>query len=363
MSGRSDWSLGPFATCGEILGRDDTKSFSCPVSGDEVAWAHKDVFNPAAIVRDGRVHLLVRAEDSVGPYAGTSRVGHAISDDGLNFVLEPEPVLFPDRDPYQSWEWPGGCEDPRVVESPDGRYVCCYSAFDGKASSLFVATSDDLRHWTKHGPAFAGTPYERRWTKSGSIVTEIVDGRLVAARVNGVFVMYWGEGTCFAATSDDLVSWTPMDFDAGADRHVSHHTTDRGSQWTVHRVPGSRALRPLLCPRPDCFDALLVEPGPPAVRTPEGIVLIYNGAALTRSPSGTVTGVAYQPAQVLFDPHEPGSVLARATEPMSFGHDGDALAGQVSGVCFAQGLVVFEGAWWLYYGMGDSRIGVARATL
>ena len=62
---------------------------------------------------------------------------------------------------WQAWEWPGGCEDPRVVESPDGGFVCTYTAFDGKVGSLFVATSPDLRRWTKHGPAFARTPYVR----------------------------------------------------------------------------------------------------------------------------------------------------------------------------------------------------------
>jgi predicted GH43/DUF377 family glycosyl hydrolase len=30
-------------------------------------------------------------------------------------------------------------------------------------------------------------------------------------------------------------------------------------------------------------------------------------------------------------------------------------------VCFIEGLVRFSGQWLLYYGMGDSRIGVATA--
>src|SRR5271163_4448903 len=68
----------------------------------------------------------------------------------------------------RAWEWPGGCEDPRVVESPDGGYVCTYTAFDGKVGALFVATSPDLRAWTKHGPAFAKTPQARLPTKAGA---------------------------------------------------------------------------------------------------------------------------------------------------------------------------------------------------
>jgi predicted GH43/DUF377 family glycosyl hydrolase len=126
-------------------------------------------------------------------------------DGGRTFSLHPEPVLFPDLDQWTTWEWPGGCEDPRVVETPDGRYVCCYSAFDGKSSCLMVATSDDLVHWNKHGPAFGSTRHARRWSKSGAVVTEVHEGQLRAARIDGRFLMYWGEGTCFMATSDDLI--------------------------------------------------------------------------------------------------------------------------------------------------------------
>ena len=103
---------------------------------------------------------------------------------------------------------------PRVVESPDGGFVCLYTAFDGRAGTLFVATSDDIRVWIKHGPAFAGTPYAMRSSKSGAIVTEVVGDRVVATRRNGRYWMYWGEGICFAAVSDDLVHWSPVEFDS-----------------------------------------------------------------------------------------------------------------------------------------------------
>ena len=146
-------------------------SFQCPVAGARIAWAAKDLFNPGAVVHDGKVCLLVRAEDGVGRYAGTSRIGLATSSDGYTFELEPEPVLAPGDDRWQAWEWPGGCEDPRVVESPDGGFVCTYTAFDGKVGCLFVATSPDLRTWMKHGPAFAASRYVRRPTKAGSILT------------------------------------------------------------------------------------------------------------------------------------------------------------------------------------------------
>jgi predicted GH43/DUF377 family glycosyl hydrolase len=359
MTHSEGWQIGPFTPGGEVLRQRPEARFSCPILGTSVAWAAKDVFNPAAAVRDGKVCLLFRGEDTEGPYSGTSRIGLAVSDDGADFTVEPEPVLFPAADAWQPWEWPGGCEDPRVVESPDGGYVCLYTAFDGKTSCLFVATSDDLRRWEKRGPAFADSPYVRRWSKSGAIVTEPQHGRLVAAKVDDAYRMYWGEGTCFGATSPDLVRWTPLEFDAGADRYLSYDASRPAGPWKVHRVPGPKVVRPLLFPRPRRFDSLLVEPGPPAVRTADGVLLIYNGAELSVADEGASVTVTYQPGQVLFDPLDPWSPIARTERPILLG--GEKLEGQVDNVCFAQGLVLFEGSWLLYYGMADSRIGYATA--
>jgi len=354
----SDWTLGPFTRDPTaVVAPSPGLTFRCPVTGDEVAWAAKDVFNPAAVSFGGRVHLLVRGEDGVGRYAGTSRIGLATSDDdGRTFSVEPEPVLFPDDDAFQAWEWPGGCEDPRLVESPDGGFVCLYTAFDGKVATLSVATSDDLRHWHKAGAAFAGTSHAGRWSKSGSVVTEVVDGRLVAVRIDGRFWMYWGEGTCFAATSEDLVRWAPLEFEATADRYVTYD-----GSWHLHHVPGAPVLRPLLFPRRGRFDSLLVEPGPPAVRTAEGIVLLYNGANHPKRGDRSLPAFAYQPGQALFDEMDPASCVARTATPFLAPEIDDERRGQVANVCFVQGLVRHAGEWLLYYGMADSRIGCARA--
>ncbi len=66
--------------------------------------------------RDGKVYMLYRAQDE----AMTSRLGLAVSDDGLNFIREKEPVFYPDNDNMKDYEWPGGVEDPRIVESEEG---------------------------------------------------------------------------------------------------------------------------------------------------------------------------------------------------------------------------------------------------
>lgn len=106
---------------------------------------------------------------------------------------------------------------------------------------------------------------------------------------------------------------------------------------------------------PGRFDALLAEPGPPALLGETGIALVYNGGALRPD------GVRYQPGYAVFDPQEPGSVVARCGEAWPPGGIG-CLEGQVDDVCFAQGLVLHEDRWILYLGLADSRVGYATAS-
>ena len=60
--------------------------FYCPMKKANVRWECADTFNPAAVVKDGKVCVLYRAEDD--PNAGigkrTSRIGLVESEDGVS---------------------------------------------------------------------------------------------------------------------------------------------------------------------------------------------------------------------------------------------------------------------------------------
>src|SRR3546814_7651273 len=108
-----------------------------------VDWMSAHTFNPTSVVRDGKMVVLFRAEDQpseqkIGSH--TSRLGYASSDDGLTFSLRPEPVLFPADDTQKSAEWPGGCEDPRVCEGPDGTYYVTYTQWNRSRPRLGIAS-------------------------------------------------------------------------------------------------------------------------------------------------------------------------------------------------------------------------------
>lgn len=316
--------------------------FTCPVRGKPVNWEAKDVFNPAAVVRDGKVYLLYRAEDCVGRHAGTSRIGLAESTDGRSFVRRPAPVLYPDNDNMRVYEWEGGCEDPRVVEDEHGRYVMTYTAYDGTTARLAVATSWDLVTWEKQGLAFgtaAAGAYRDLWSKSGSIICGRKDDRLITTRINGSYWMYWGESNMYLATSNDLIHW---DIVPGRDTTNAHRT--------------------IFSPRTHRFDSVLVEPGPPAVLTDEGIVLLYNCKNSNAQGDPNLPEGTYAPGQILFDERDPSAVLRRSVSPFMQPERPYEITGQVGNVCFVEGLVHLKNEWLLYYGTADSSIAVATAS-
>jgi hypothetical protein len=83
------WDIGPFVKHQEPVLRPTSESrFTCPVRGKEVRWEERNVYNPAAVVRDGKVYLLYRADDR-SPDLGwgrTCRIGLAYSEDGIHFT-------------------------------------------------------------------------------------------------------------------------------------------------------------------------------------------------------------------------------------------------------------------------------------
>ncbi|HYE56527.1 MAG TPA: glycoside hydrolase family 130 protein [Chitinophagaceae bacterium] len=350
-----DWALLSFVkadSVNPILLPDANTRFFCPVRKDTVRWEEKDVFNPAAIVRNDTVFLLYRAEDKVGKHAGTSRIGIAWSTDGQHFNRHPVPVLFPDEDAQKRFEWEGGCEDPRIAESSDGTYILTYTAYDGDKARLMVASSRDLYHWTKHGPAFATAyngKYVDKWSKSGSIVSTYNKGRITATKVNGKYWMYWGDVNIWAATSDDLINWTPVLYNEGEKPGIPLR----------HNAPEIAEVKIVFGPRPKKFDSDLVEPGPAAMMTDKGIVLIYNSRNVRSEGDSTLPEGTYAAGQVLIDANDPTTVVAR-TENFFIKPDKDyETTGQVNHVCFLEGLVQYKGKWFLYYGTADSKIAVA----
>ena len=340
------WTIGPFSkprAVNPVIAPNRDATFRSPIGDSTVRWEEFATFNPAAVVRHGRVYLLYRAEDASGAAeigGHTSRLGLAESTDGLRFTRRPAPVLYPDRDDQAKYEWPGGVEDPRVVEREDGTYVLTYTQWNREVPRLAVATSRDLETWTKHGPAFEhsqGGKYMNVESKSGAILGRLVGDRIVATKVNGRYWMYFNVPNILIATSDDLLDWTIVEDADG------------------------RPLR-VLSPRPGYFDSWLVEAGPPALLTRDGIVVLYNAGNSRAYGDSVLPERVYTGGQALFDAANPLKLLRRTAAPFIQPTEPYERTGQYKeGTTFVEGLVRFRGRWLLYYGTADSRVGVATS--
>jgi predicted GH43/DUF377 family glycosyl hydrolase len=277
-------------------------------------WESAGTFNPSVVLRDGKIVMLYRAQDK----AGTSRLGYAESNDGIHFTRHGEPVFSPETD----YEKDGGVEDPRLVRFGDTYYLT-YTGYNKKDAQLCLATSKDLLHWDRKGiivPAYKGK-WNIRWTKSGAIIPEKIDGRywmyfLGTAKDNNDQVGL--------ATSTDLLHW--------------EEATDA----------------PVLPVRPGMFDSRVAEPGPAPIVTPQGIYLIYNGADDT---------LVYRTGVATFDKNDPRKLISRTNTSIFAPEKPWEKFGQVPNVVFVEGMVKQKDRYLIYYGGADRTVGVAQAPL
>jgi predicted GH43/DUF377 family glycosyl hydrolase len=306
------------------------------LSPQGTGWESAGTFNPAVTLvpfndptapdvslrKREKFVMLYRAQDA----SGTSRLGYAESTDGIHFTRRAEPVLSPETD----YEKDGGVEDPRLQKFGDIYYLT-YTGYNKKDAQLCLATSRDLIHWERKGvilPAYKGK-WNVGWTKSGAIVPEKIDGK---------YWMYW------LGTSADK-------------------TDEMGLSWSTDLIHWTEATAtPVLPRRPGKFDSRVVEPGPPPILTPRGIVLIYNGAD---------DHLVYRTGVAVFDPHDPRKLLYRSDAPIFAPEKEWEKAGQVPNVTFVEAMVLVrkkeEGLvrrgdrFFFYYGAADKYIGVAEA--
>jgi beta-1,2-mannosidase len=328
------WTLGPFVKLYDqnpILTPSPELQFTDPVTGSVTAYEEKNVLNPAAIVKDAMVYLIYRAQDSLM----TSRLALAVSEDGIHFEKTGAPIFYPDNDDQSTLEWPGGVEDPRIVSTDDGGYFLTYTAYDGKTARLLSAYSKDLKTFTKHGSVFRDPKYASAWSKSGAPVVRQEGDQFVMTKIDGYYYMYFGDTNLYLARSKTLTEWEVLE---DAEKNIAIEA---------------------LQPRPGYFDSRLVEPGPFALLTEDGILMIYNASNAKNLNDPKLEIYTYAAGQALFDAQQPWKLLDRTDSYFIYPEDEFEIEGEVDQVIFVEGLVFHQNRYLLYYGTADSRIGVA----
>jgi beta-1,2-mannobiose phosphorylase / 1,2-beta-oligomannan phosphorylase len=287
-----------------------TRASSTPILLPDPAseWETYNVFNPSVIYANGLFHMHYRAQG----LDWISRIGYAVSDDGMTWNRLRRPVLEPvdERDSR-------GVEDPRVTEI-DGTYYMAYTAYGSSRTEAFritpmFARSHNLITWERIGPLVQGEDNK--------------DHVLFPRKIDGCYVsLHRRPPQVWLAESDDLIIW-----------------------------PEER-MRPIFGPRPDNagWDEKRVGGNGVPIETPYGWLMLYHAYNDHH---------VYRIGVCLLDLHDPSCVLSRPREFIFEPEELWELRGDVPNVVFSCANPVVNDIVHVYYGGADHVIGLATCDL
>jgi beta-1,4-mannooligosaccharide/beta-1,4-mannosyl-N-acetylglucosamine phosphorylase len=272
-------------------------------------------FNPAATKFGDQYLLLARTQDA----DGVESLGLALSDDGVHFTIQPEPVLTPEgRDN-------GRLNDPRITKIDDTYYICyCTDARDG--IKIGIMSTRDFK-------TFDRLYYSEPDNRNAVLFPEKING--LYARLDRPFThWYW--------------------LDRAYDIWISYSPDLR--YWGDHRMVLSYEDVP--------WGNNKIGPGPQPIKTDEGWLVIYHGA---EHPDGTDTDwqKTYRAGVMLLDLDDPSKVIAQPMAPlMSPETDYETDPARRPNVIFLTGAIVEDdGEIKLYYGAADLTIATATTSI
>jgi len=277
-------------------------------------WETYNVFNPAVLYHNHLWHMFYRAQG----LDWISRIGYAVSLDGIHWNRLRQPVL----DPLDEGD-SRGVEDPRVVEI-EGNFYMTYTAYSssvptgvkpthsGGGISPMIARSSNLISWERLGPIVTGENNK--------------DHVLFPRKIHGKFTaLHRRRPNVWLAYSDDLLCWSE------ADMAVIYGPRSE-SHWDSKSVGNN---------------------GVP-IETGEGWLVLNHGYTPDH---------VYQLGAILLDLDDPTKVIRRPKNPIFWPREMWELRGDVPNVVFSCANPVVNGIVYVYYGGADHVIGLATCTL
>ncbi|MDB5244602.1 MAG: hypothetical protein JWN18_472 [Parcubacteria group bacterium] len=300
-------------------------------------WMAAAVLNPAAIILNGRTHLVYRA---IG-IDGVSRLGYASSLDGLVFDTRLPYPIYVARNPHNmrmhlrryspvmypsggSW---GGCEDPRMV-AIDGRIYVTFNMFEEnwrlRVAVIEIGVEDFIagRFDRWEGPIILSHgERDKNWVlfpeKIGgqfAILHSIIGDDAHQVRIEYTYDLATLKGEKFESPDPQKVG----------DQNIAWHYRSRSA-------------------------------GPPPIRTNEGWLVLYH-AMDPKEPN------RYKLGAMLLDLTDPRKVICRAARPVLSPDEHYENSGK-PGIVYACGAVVRDNKLFVYYGGGDKVVCVASTPL
>jgi predicted GH43/DUF377 family glycosyl hydrolase len=327
------------------------------------------VLNPAAARGpDGALYLFPRLV-ARGNY---SRIGIArVSFDGAGDPAGVERLgiaLEPEADYECRPDGGGGCEDARVTYvEPLRRYIMSYTAFSPEGPRIAFAESEDLFHWQRLGLAtyahWHGIDLSSVDDKDASLFPVAIPnsaGQLELGMLHRpLFPDTRPEETVRrgAVRQVDLdhesiwISYCPPAFKGSG--------TDSMDRFTSHH----RLATPV-----SPWERLKIGAGTPAILTKHGWLIVYHGVSESADATSEAHHLCYSAGVMLLSERHPRVVRYRSAEPVLRPELPQERDGVVANVVFPTGIdrrddLGMPDRFDVYYGMADSRIGVARLDL
>jgi predicted GH43/DUF377 family glycosyl hydrolase len=324
------------------------------------------VLNPAAARGpDGQLYLFPRLVGK-GNYSriGIARVlfneaGDPTGVERLGIALEPE------ADYERRLGGAGGCEDPRVTFlEPLQRYVMTYTAFSPQGPRIALAQSKDLFHWQRLGLA--------TFTPCNGIALDSVDDKdsslfpVAIPNPTGRPEIALLHRPLFPGTRPEETARLPAIRAVDLDREsiwisycsLSMEGTgpDRFGKFTSHH----RLATPV-----SGWERLKIGAGTPPILTRHGWLTVYHGVSDLARPNGKAHQLCYSAGVMVLSKEHPQVIRYRSAEPVLKPESPQERHGTIANVVFPTGIdrrddLGLPDRFDVYYGMADSRIGVAR---
>ena len=326
------------------------------------------VLNPAsARGRDGQLYLFPRLV-AQGNYSriGIARVrfnvvGDPVGVERLGIALEPQAE-------YELRSDGGGCEDPRITfVEPLDRYVMTYTALSSRGPRIALAMSENLFHWDRLGLAsfmpYEGVDFNDVANKDAllfSVAISDPDGNPAMALIHRP--LFPGTGP-----DETLRCGYPRVMDILRESiWISYHSLVKEVCTKHHHLCHFDSHRRLACPVA-AWEQLKIGGGTPPILTPQGWLFLYHGVSETVNKlSGCELN--YSAGLLVLDEKHPHLIHYRSPEPILTPELSKERAGIVPNVVFPTAIdrrddLDLPNRFDVYYGMADSRIGVARLDL
>lgn len=335
-----------------------------PAAGEPAeAWG---VLNPATARKGPDLYLFPRLV-AEGNYSRIGRARVIFDAAGIPVEVERLGVVLEPQEPWELHAGGGGVEDPRITFLPRlGRWLMTYTAYGPFGPRIGLAASTDLERWERLGPvSFAydpglATDLNLYPNKDALLFPEPV----VDPSGNRAYAMLhrpaWdlsparpGEGESLPAGLADPRPGIWVSFVAA--------DAVEADLRALTRLEGHR----LVALPERTWEALKIGGGTPPIRISTGWLVLYHG--VTGTPTRDLTpppDLRYCAAGLVLDAADVTRVVARSIEPLLRPELPDERSGIVPDVVFPTAIEPAHGsvpaAYDVYYGMADSRIGVAR---